>query len=132
MSVAVADNANGNNDDNNIIFSIKDTKLYVLVVTLSTRDNQKLSKLLSKGFERSVYWNEYKTKSDNKNITNKLRFFLESNFAAVNRLFALVYTNQDAAFKIFKAGRYYLLKENIDIIMSSSENNFMIKELIQI
>ena len=46
-----------NDDDksNNIIFTIKDTKLYIPVVTLSARDKQKLSKLLSKGFERSVY-----------------------------------------------------------------------------
>ena len=51
MSVTGTDNANGNNDDNNIIFTIKDTNLYVPVVNLSARDNQKLSKLLSKGFE---------------------------------------------------------------------------------
>ena len=38
---------------NNVIFTIKDTKLYVPAVTLSARVNQKLSKLLSKGFERS-------------------------------------------------------------------------------
>ena len=38
----------------------------MIVVTLPARDNQKLSKRLSKGFERSVYWNEYKTKSDKK------------------------------------------------------------------
>ena len=44
---------------NNIIFTIKDTKLYVPVVTLSGKDNQKLRKILSKEFERSVYWNEY-------------------------------------------------------------------------
>ena len=50
-----------NNDDNNIIFTTKDTNLYVPVVTLPARDNHKLSKLLTKGFERSVYWNEYKT-----------------------------------------------------------------------
>ena len=36
--------------------------LYVPVINLSTKDNQKLSKLLRKGFERSVYWNEYKKK----------------------------------------------------------------------
>ena len=30
------------NNDNNIIFTIKDTKLYLPVVTLSVRDNQKL------------------------------------------------------------------------------------------
>ena len=40
---------------NNIISTIKDIKLYVPVVTLSARDNQKLSKRLSKGFEKSVY-----------------------------------------------------------------------------
>ena len=40
LSWAGADNAN-NIDPNNIISTIKDTKLYVLVVTLSARDNQK-------------------------------------------------------------------------------------------
>ena len=42
-----------------ILFSLSKTQLYVLLVTLSARDNQKLSKLLSKGSERSLYWNEY-------------------------------------------------------------------------
>ena len=37
------------------IFTIEDTKWYALVKTLSARANQKLSKLLSKGFEKSVY-----------------------------------------------------------------------------
>ena len=68
LSVGGTDNANGNNDDNNIIFTIKYTKLYVPAATLSTRDNQKLSKLFSKIFEKSVFWNEYKTKSDNRNL----------------------------------------------------------------
>ena len=40
---------NGNNA-NNIIFTIKDTKLYVPFVTLLARENQRLSKL-SKAFE---------------------------------------------------------------------------------
>ena len=91
MSAAGVDNVNGNYNDNNIIFTIKDAKLYVPVVTLLPRDNQKLSKLLSKGFGRSVYWSEYKTKCENKVTTNKYRYFPESNFVGVNRLFALVY-----------------------------------------
>ena len=33
-----------NNNANNIIFTIKDTKLYVPVLTLSAKDNQKLEK----------------------------------------------------------------------------------------
>ena len=87
----------------------------LILITLSSRDNQKLSKLLSKGFERSVYWNEYKTKSENKNTTNEYRYFLESNFVGVNRLFVLVYSNEDADSKRFKAKRYYLPKGIIKI-----------------
>ena len=49
--LSAAGNDNANDNDDNIIFTIKDTKLYVPVVTLSARDNQKLTKLLSKGFE---------------------------------------------------------------------------------
>ena len=41
-------------------FTITDAKLYVPIVTLSTEDNVKLSKLLSEGFKRPVYWNKYK------------------------------------------------------------------------
>ena len=39
-------------------FTIADAKLYVRIVTLSTEDNAKLSKLSSEGFKRPVYWNE--------------------------------------------------------------------------
>ena len=42
----------------NIILIIKDTKLYVPEVTLSTKDNQKLLNLCSKRFEGPVYWND--------------------------------------------------------------------------
>ena len=88
MSAAGNDNANSNCD--NIIFTIKDTKLYVPVVTLSARDNQKLTKPHSKGFERSVYWNEYKTKSENKNTTNEYKYFLKSNFAGASLFWFIV------------------------------------------
>ena len=52
--LSVAGNDNTNSNDDNFIFTIKDTKLYVPVVTLLARGNQKLTKVLSKGFERSV------------------------------------------------------------------------------
>ena len=88
LSVAGNENDNNNNDNaNNVILTIKDTKLHVPVVTLSERDNEKLAKLLSKEFERSVYWNKYKTKNENKSITNEYRYFLESNFVGLDRLF---------------------------------------------
>ena len=66
---------NDNDNTNNTIFTIKDTKLCIPVVTFSARGNQKLSKLFSKGFERSVYWNEYKTKSENKNKQMNINIF---------------------------------------------------------
>ena len=50
---------------NKAIFKITDAKIYVLIVTLSEDDNIKLSKILSEGFKRSVYGNEYKV-IDNK------------------------------------------------------------------
>ena len=58
---------------NNINFTIWETKFYGPVVTLSTKD-QKLSKLFCRGFEISVYWNEYKTKSKMKNTINKSKY----------------------------------------------------------
>ena len=73
-----------------ILFLLSKTKLYFTVVTLSAKDNQKLSKLLSKGFERSVYWSEHKTKSENEDTTNEYKYLLESNFVGVDRLLMLV------------------------------------------
>ena len=46
----------------NTTFKITSTKLYVPIVTLSTKDNINLTKQLNEGFKRSVYWNEYKSK----------------------------------------------------------------------
>ena len=43
-----------------VTFTITDTKLYVPVVTLKTKENTKLSKLSSEGFKRLIYWNHYK------------------------------------------------------------------------
>ena len=108
LSAAGADNTNAN--PNNIIFTIKDTKVYVPVVISSVKDNQKLSKPLCNRFERPVYWNGYKTKSENKIATNEYRYFLKSNFVGVNRLFVLVYTNEYVHTKRFKTRRYYLPK----------------------
>ena len=105
---AGTDNTDANVE--NTIFTIKDTKLNVSVVTLLAKDNQKVSKLLSKGLKRLVYWNEYKTKSDNRYKTYEFKYFVESNFVAVNRLFVLAYTNEDATSKRFKTKRYYLPK----------------------
>ena len=82
--LAANKNNNANANSNDINYTIKESKLYVPVVTLSAKDNQKLSKPLSKIFERFVYWNEYKTKIENKDTTNECKYFVKSNFVRVN------------------------------------------------
>ena len=48
------------NSGTDATFKTTDAKLYIPIVTLKTEDNTKLSKSLSKGFKRPIYWNEYK------------------------------------------------------------------------
>ena len=78
----------------NSTFKITDAKRYVPVVTLSTEDNAKLSKLLTEGFKRPVYWTKYnivpnKTYDENDNM----RELLDSSYQGVKRLFVLAYDN---------------------------------------
>ena len=42
-------------------FLIRDAKLYVSIVTLSTQDNAKLLWLLKSGFKRTINWNKYQS-----------------------------------------------------------------------
>ena len=42
-------------------FKVPDAKVHVPIVTLSTKDNANLTKQLSNGFKRSVYWNKCQT-----------------------------------------------------------------------
>ena len=75
----------------NSTFKITDAKRYVPVVTLSTEDNAKLSKLLTKGFKTSVYWNEYKVFTEQRyNANDNIRKLIHPSWQEINRLFALV------------------------------------------
>ena len=67
-----------------MLFLLSITKLYVPVFTLTWKGNQKLSKL-SKEFKRL-------------------------DFVEFNRLFILIYLNQDDNMKRYKALRFYLPK----------------------
>ena len=50
------------NQNSAAVFIINVTKMYVPVVTLSKEDNKDFIEQQNKGFQRSIYWNEYKTK----------------------------------------------------------------------
>ena len=45
-------------------FTITETNLYVIVVTLSTQNNAKLLPQLKSGFKRTISWNRYPPKPD--------------------------------------------------------------------
>ena len=94
-----ADTYDGGDNDNNreATFQITSTKLYVTVVTLSTKDNENLAKQLDERFKRSVYWNEYQSKIETKTTDDNdvIRFLLDASFEGVNRLFVLAFGNTE-------------------------------------
>ena len=85
-------------------FTITYTKLYVLVVTLSTQDNTKLLEQLKSSFERTINWNKYEPKVTVQQQNRYLDFLINPSFQGVNRLFVLPFESDRTSY-----GRYYLL-----------------------
>ena len=77
----------------NATFAITDTKLYVPVVTLSTKDNAEFLKKLESGFKRVFNKNIYLSKPELLSQNPKLNYLIEPSFQGVNRLFVLVFEN---------------------------------------
>ena len=94
-----ADTYVGGDNANNreAAFKITSIKLYVPIVTLSTKDDVNLTKQLNEGFKRPVYWNEYKSKIETKeaDANNLKRFPLDASFQGVNRLLVLAFGNNN-------------------------------------
>ena len=55
----------GIENNQNPMFQINDTKLYVPVVTLSTQENIKLFKQLKSDFKRTINWDKHLAKTSN-------------------------------------------------------------------
>ena len=110
--------ADGNRET---VFKITSTKLYVPIVTVSTKDNINLTKQLNEGFKRLMYWNKYKSKietktADNNNVT---RFPLDAYFQGVNRLFVLAFDNtNNGANRVEREShrKYFLSTVNVTTI----------------
>ena len=81
-------------EDGNSAFAITDTKFYVPIVTLLAEDNAKLSKLLSEGFKRPIFWNKYKVIPNKSYAANGyIRELLDSSCQGAKRSFVLAYDN---------------------------------------
>ena len=88
--------AAGNNDDLPVIvapieleFQIKDTKLYVPFVSLSTKDDNKLLEQLKSGFKRTIKWNKNRSQMTIPTNNNNLNYLIDPAVTKVNRLFVL-------------------------------------------
>ena len=98
------------NPENNAVFIINDTKLYVPVVTFSKEDNKDFIEQQNKGFQQSIYWNEYKTKELTENTdANVFKYInLHPSFQGVNRLLVMAYNRVDGQPTINRRKKYYL------------------------
>ena len=75
-------------------------------------------KLLEEGFKRPVYWNQYQTKIETKDLDNNnfTRFPLDASFQGVRRLFVLAFDNTDNGAKKVERNshtKYFLPRVNI-------------------
>ena len=80
---------------------------------MSKEDNKDFIEQQNKGFQRSIYWIEYKTKEKTENAdANAFTYLsLDPSFQGVNRLFVMAYDNDNAnANRSTRDGRtkYYL------------------------
>ena len=103
-------------DDGNAVFIINDTKMCVPVFTLSEEDNKDFAEQQNKGFQRSIYWNEYKTKEINENAdTNVFKYInLYPSFQGVNRLFVMAYNRANVQPTRNGQQQYYLPRIDLE------------------
>ena len=103
-------NDDADNPENNAVFIINDTKMYVPIVTLAKEDNKDFIQQKNKGFQRSIYWNEYKTKEINEDAdANVFKYInLDPSFQGVNRLFVMAYSRVDGEPTRNRRKKYYL------------------------
>ena len=77
---------------------------------MSKEDNKDFIEQQNKGFQRSVYWNKYKTKEqeENANANNFKYISLDPSFQGVNRLFVMAYSRVDDQPTRNRQQKYYL------------------------
>ena len=108
------------------VFIINDTKLYVPVATLSKEDNKDFIEQQNKGFQRSIYWNEYKTKEINEDAdANVFKYInLDPSFQGVNRLFVMAYNRANGQPTRNGQRKYYLPRISLNKYVIVDGRNF--------
>ena len=77
---------------------------------MSKEDNKDFIEQQNKGFQRSIYWNEYKTKEINEDADNNVFKYinLDPSFQGVNRLFIMAYSREASQPDRNSQQKYYL------------------------
>ena len=76
-------------------FAITETKLYAPVVTLSTKDDERLLQQLKSGFKKTISWNKYESSIKTFAKNRYLNYLINPSFQGVNRLFVLPFENEN-------------------------------------
>ena len=90
--------------------------MYVPVVTLSKEDNKDFIEQQNKEFQRSIYWNDYKTKEIHENPdANVFKYInLDPSFQGVNRLFVMAYNRANGQSTRNGQRKYYLPRNDLE------------------
>ena len=91
-------------------FDITDCKIYVPVITLQEKYENKLLEGLKNGITFDFEWGRYRTQIINQPATNNLNFLMDPTFNNVNGLFELAFPNEEDRFSFSK---YYM--PNVEI-----------------
>ena len=96
-----------------LIFQIKDTQLYVPVVTLSKENDIKLLEQLKSGFKRTIKWNKNRSQMTIQAQNNNLNYLIDPTFTNVNRLFVLCFPRNNNTGSRYSFLNYYVPKVRI-------------------
>lgn len=100
---------------------VTNTRLRVPIFTSSKEDNVKLTKQLSQGFKRSLYWNQFKTEIKTRELDNNnpVRVLVDCSLQEAKRVLVL-------AFSYTNINDYYNLINNIynKVKKRATKNNF--------
>ena len=91
-------------------FAITQTKFYVPVVTLSTKDNAKLLQQLKSAFKKIISWDKYESSIKTFAQNRYLNYLINPRFQGVNRLCVLSFENENDR---TSHSTYYLTKVEI-------------------
>ena len=110
----------------NPTFEITERKLYVPVVTLSTKDNARLLPQLKSGFKRAINWNKYLSKPELLAQNSNLNHLVEPSFQGVNRRFVSAFENDEQ--RTSKKDIIYQMQKQKITMLRLMEKTFLIKQ----